>query len=165
MKNRSINILIVALLILAIMSVILITFLIKAKEDFPKDIRVKQDGVTETILPIRDLRLNPTESKEYSIDLYCAASGAYDVYLDYIEKADGGMKPFVEVTVKVGGEVKYEGNLKTLIDNDEIIHFEADLRAKDPVVLSITYLMPREIGNEAQGTYSDFDVELSIKKI
>ena len=65
MKNRSINILIVALLLLAIMSVILITFLIKAKEDFPKDIRVKQDGVTETILPIR----REKSLRVYAIDL------------------------------------------------------------------------------------------------
>lgn len=157
--------LIVGLLLLALMSVMLIVFLDKAEEDFPKDIRVKQDGVTQTILPIRDLKLNPTESKEYTVDLFCAASGAYNVCLDYTEKVDGGMKPFVNVIVKVDGEVMYDGKLETLLNTDEVISFESELKADEPVVLSLTYLMPREIGNEAQATYSDFNILLSIRKV
>ncbi|MBR5140665.1 MAG: hypothetical protein IKV16_06370 [Clostridia bacterium] len=164
MKNRSINILIVAIFLLTLMSITLVFFLQKAEEDFPKDIRVKQDGVTQTILPIRDLRLNPTESKEYTVDLFCAASGSYNVSLDYTEMADGGMKPFVNVIVRVNGALMYEGGLDSLLTTDEVISFETELSADDPVVLSLTYLMPREIGNEAQGTYSDFNILLSIKK-
>ena len=167
MKNRSVNILIVALLLLALMSVMILVFLEKAHDDFPNDITVVEDGVTESILPVRDLMLNPTESKEYSVNLYCAASGSYYVYLDYEETEDGGMKHFVDVTVKANDTVVYEGKLDKLIDDpDEIIQFEGELNAKskDPFVISITYLMPREIGNEAQGTYSDFDIHLTIKK-
>ena len=167
MKNRSVNILIVALLLLALMSVMILVFLEKAHDDFPKDITVVEDGVTESLLPIRDLKLNPTESKEYSVNLYCAASGSYYIYLDYEETEDGGMKHFVDVTVKANDTVVYEGKLDKLIDDpNEIIQFEGELNAKskDPFVISITYLMPREIGNEAQGTYSDFDIHLTIKK-
>jgi hypothetical protein len=31
-------------------------------------------------------------------------------------------------------------------------------------VFTVTYTMPRDVGNEAQGTYSDFDLTLKIKK-
>lgn len=165
MKNRSVNILIVALLLLALMSVMILVFLEKAHDDFPNDITVVEDGVTESILPVRDLMLNPTESKEYSVNLYCAASGSYYVYLDYEETEDGGMKHFVDVTVKAGDTVVYEGKLDKIIDDpNEIIQFEGQLKAKEPLTISITYLMPSEIGNEAQGTYSDFDIHLTIKK-
>lgn len=164
MKNRSINILITALILVGLLAATLTMFLLKAKDNFPKNIKVKGDGITESILPIRDLRLNPTESKEYSVELVCDASGAYDISLDFEELANGGMKPFVNVTVKAGGEVVYEGGLEALLDGDRVLQFEGTLYATDPLVISICYLMPHDIGNEAQGTYSDFDIHLKIKK-
>lgn len=165
MKNKSVNILIVSFLLIGIMAVMLITFLGKAKEDFPENITVSSDGVTESILAVRDLKLSPTESKEYSVNLVCAASGSYHIYLDYEEKEDGGMKPFVDVTVKFDGEVVYEGELAALLrDDGELIQFEGELHAEEPLVVSICYLMPYDVGNEAQGTYADFDIHLKIEK-
>ena len=165
MKNRSINMLIVGLLVLGLLATALIAFLIKAKENFPKNIKVRENGVTESILPIRDLKLTPSESKEYSVDLVCDASGLYHIYLDFEELTDGGMKPFVHVSVSADGALIYEGELAALLDGDEVLYFQGDLFATDPLVLTICYLMPYEIGNEAQGTYADFDIHLKIKKV
>lgn len=164
MKNRSINMLIVALLLIAALSVTLITFLAKAKEDFPKDIRVNADGESETILAVRDLKLNPSESKCYEVNLYCAASGSYYISLDYEEVTNGGMKSFIDVTVKCGDVVVYKGNLGALLDADVQVQFLGELHETEPVVISVCYEMPREIGNEAQSTYAEFDVCLKIKK-
>lgn len=164
MKNKSVNILIVALLLLGIMSVILITFLHKAKEDFPKDIRVRENGVTETILPVRDLALIPTESRTYEVDLVCAASGMYHIYLTYEEKTNGGMKAFVDVTVKIEDQTIYEGKLAHLLDGGEVLHYEGELHATEPMCISVTYHMPYDVSNDAQGTHSDFDIHLKIKK-
>ena len=164
MKNRSINLLIVSLLLIAAMAVTLIVFLEKAKEDFPKNITVDGDGVTESILPVRDLSLNPTESREYSVNLVCAASGSYIITLDYVEKVDGGMKPFVNVTVTCGELTLYTGSLSDLLDTDIVLKMEGDLYAEDPLTLTFRYEMPESVGNEAQGTYSDFDIDLKIQK-
>lgn len=167
MKNKSVNMLIVALLLLAALSVTLVVFLADAKENFPKDITVDEDGVSETILQVRDLHLNPTESREYSVNLYCAASGAYDVSLDYEETLDGGLKHFVTVTVKANGATVYEGSLADLLDGTAVIRFNGELnekRTQEPLVLTITYHMPRSVGNEAQRTYANFDVKLKIVK-
>ena len=167
MKNRSVNMLIVALLLLAALSVTLFVFLADAKEKFPKEITVDADGVSETVLTVRDLHLNPTESREYSINLFCAASGMYDVSLDYEETVDGGLKHFVNVTVKADGVTVYEGALSDLLNGTATVCFNGELREKrtqEPLVLTITYHMPRSVGNEAQGTYADFDVNLKIVK-
>ena len=155
---------IVSFLLLGIMAVILIAFLGEAKEDFPKNITVSEDGATESVLAVRELKLNPTESKEYSVNLVCAATGSYHIYLDYEEKVDGGMKPFVDVSVKFDSEVVYEGELAALLDGDEVIHFEDELHETESLVVSICYLMPYDVGNEAQGTYADFDIHLKIEK-
>ena len=164
MKNRSINILIVALLLAAVMSVMLIVFIEEAHNNFEKNITVEANGVTESVIPVRDLQLVPTEKKEYSVNLVCEASGGYFVFLDFVEKKDGGMKPFVVVTVSCDGELVYKGSLAELLDTDKIVEFVSTLEADDPSVITFEYQMPRETGNEAQGTYSDFDVKLSIKK-
>lgn len=165
MKNKSVNILVVSLLLLGLVAVMLTVFLGGAKEKFPESITVSEDGVTESILAVRDLKLNPTESKEYSVSLVCDASGLYNIQLDYEEKNDGGMKPFVDVIVKLDGSVIYEGGLAELLDNDgEPIRFECELNATEPLVVSFCYSMPYDIGNEAQGTYADFDINLKIEK-
>jgi hypothetical protein len=143
----------------------LITFLESVKQDFEDNIKVSEDGVTESVQQVRDLKLNPTESKEYRVDLVCAASGSYYIYIDYEEKEDGGMKPFVEVTVKLGDEVVYEGSLAALLeDGCEPIQLEGELHAEEPLPITVCYLMPRDVGNEAQGTYADFDLHLKIEK-
>ena len=164
MKNRSINMLIAAFVLLGIFAFALAIFIQWAHERFEDGITVTENGVTEAVLKVRDLKLHPAESKEYTVNLRCEASGSYFIYLDYNETADGGMKGFVNVTVKYNGEAVYEGSLSSLLDSEEIIEFEGVLEADDPQLLLINYEMPRDIGNEAQGTFSDFDIQLKIKK-
>ena len=164
MKNKSINMLIISFLVISAFAVMLIIFVGTAKRDFSENIKVRQDGLTEGVIPVRDLRLNPSESKEYSVDMVCAASGTFAFELSYVEKTDGGLKQFVNVTITVGDEVVYQGSLKDLIDNGLKVSFKGVLEAKEPLVLTFRYEMPREIGNEAQGTYSDFDVHVKVEK-
>ena len=164
MKNRSINIMIVAFLLFCVMSTILIAFIIHVHDTFDERIKVRADGVTESVMTVRDLHLSPTESKEYTVDMVCEASGSYHIYLDYVELTDGGMKPFVRVTVSYGDTVAYEGALSELIDTDTSVYFEAVLEADDPVPITVRYEMPREVGNEAQGTFAGFDVNIKIVK-
>ena len=164
-KNRSVNILIVALLLLGIMAVTLWFFIEKSHDDFADKIKVSENGVTEKVFTVRDLMLNPSESKEYTVELVCDASGSYDISLDFEEKHNGGMKKFVSVTVTCGDDVVYEGNLTKLLDkNSPDIEFDGELYAEDPLPITIRYEIPRNIGNEAQGTSADFDIHVKIKK-
>ena len=166
MKNRSINMLIVGFVLLSLMATALIFFLEDAKQRFPEDIEVKENGVTEGIMEVRDLKLHPSESREYSVNLYCEASGSYYIDLDFEETADGGLKPFIRVLVSADGMPVYSGELTELLDGEGKISFEGELLSKDdePYVISVQYLMPYDVGNEAQGTYADFDVHITIKK-
>lgn len=164
MKNRSINMLIVAFCALACMAVALIFFIGYAHERFEDGITVTENGVTESVMEVRDLVLTPTAKKEYHVNLYCEATGGYNISLDYREKHDGGMKNFVVVKVSLGDKQVYEGMLSELLDEDITIDFPGELHADDPLTLTFSYEMPREIGNEAQGTSADFDIVIKIKK-
>ena len=155
---------IVALLVIGAMAVMLILFIDKAHDDFKEDVKVNAEGVTLETLTVKDLKLTPNESKEYTVNLTCAASGSYYISLDYEEIKDGGMKSFVDVIVKCDEAEVYNGSLTELLDNGRIIKFEDELHATEPLVVSICYKMPYNIGNEAQGTYADFKIDLKIEK-
>ena len=53
---------------------------------------------------------------------------------------------------------------KELLDTDLIIEFEETLEADEPRVITFRYEMPYETGDEAQGTYADFNIKLTINK-
>ena len=117
MKNKNINMLIISFLVISAFAVMLIIFVGTAKRDFAENIKVSQNGLTEDVFTVRDLRLNPSESKEYSANLVCAASGTFAFELSYEEKTDGGLKQFVNVTITADGAVVYQGSLQDLINN------------------------------------------------
>ena len=100
MKNKNINMLIVSFLVIAAFSIMLIIYVGTAKSDFSENIKVSQDGVTEDILAVRDLRLAPTESKEYSVNLVCAASGTIAFDLKYVEKKRQRVKRYKSIESK-----------------------------------------------------------------
>ena len=164
MKNKNINMLIVALLLAGLMAVMLMFFLEDAHDRFEEDVKLESDGITESVLSVRNLQLVPTQTSEYKVNLMCRASGDYFIYLDYNESVDGGMKSFVVVSVTCNGELIYNGSLKDLLDTDIVVEFEETLFEDEYTVIIFQYHMPYETGNEAQGTYSDFDINLTIKK-
>ena len=163
MKSKSLNILLVSFFLIGIMSVMLITFLGQAHEDFPKNITINADETTESVYAIRNLRLTPAQQEKYVVNLVCAASGRYHIYLEYDETDDGGMKEYVIVTVQSGEQTVYQGPLTTLLDGYEVA-FDGELKSDDPLPVTICYEMPYTVGNEAMGTYVDFDVCIQIEK-
>ena len=158
--------LIVGMLVLVMMSIMLVVFLDKAHDDFPKDVTVSANGVTEKLLNVRNMTLLPTDKREYSVNFYCAASGLYDMEIDYIEKKDGGMKSHVNVSILFDGDVVYSGRLSELLDKerDPIVKFDGQLHETKPMTVTFVYEMPGEVGNEAQGTWSDFDIRFTVSK-
>ncbi len=164
MKNKSINMLIASVLVLTAMSIMLLFFLIDADRKFEGEITVEENGITETVIPIRDLVLTPGAEKDYDVNLYCRATGSYHVMIEYTEDVDGGMKHFVDTTVEFDGEVIYHGPLTELIDEGLTIEFDTILDDAVPATLVFRYVMPLETGNEAQGAFSDFDITITVEK-
>lgn len=164
MKARSINILIAAVLVLTAMSIMLLFFLIDADRRFEGEITVEENGITETTIPVRDLALTPGYEKYYDVNLFCRATGSYHVTIEYLEEVDGGMKHFVDTTVEFDGEVIYKGPLTELIDDGLTLNFDTVLDDAVPATLVFRYVMPLETGNEAQGSFADFDISITVKK-
>lgn len=156
--------LVVALCLLAAMGGLLAAYTQLAHEDFEENITVSKEGTTTSTVAVHDLALLPAASRTYTVHLRCKASGTYRVSLVYEEKENGGLKPFVNVTLKAKDEIVWNGTLQALLDSDVNLNFLAELQAEDAYDVQITYDMPQEIGNEAKDTFADFDVHFTIEK-
>lgn len=164
MSKLATTILVAALCLLAAMGGLLAAHTQLAHEDFEENITVSKEGTTTSTVEIHDLALLPATSRTYTVHLRCKASGTYRVSLAYEEKANGGLKPFVNVTVKAGDEIMWNGTLQALLNGKTIPGFSAELQAEDPFDVQVIYEMPQEVGNEAKDTFADFDVHFTIEK-
>ena len=164
MKQKGITILTISLALLGMVGVMLLVFVNQAHDEFKESIEVSENGVTEEVLAVRDLMLNPADQKQYEIRLTCPASGQFDITLDHEEIKDGGMKPFVNVRISCNERELYCGTLVDLLDHGATVSVKEELHATDPLILYVAYEMPYETGNEAQDTFADFNIHLKIEK-
>lgn len=164
MSKHAITVLIVALCILAVMGGLLAAYTQLAHEDFEENITVSKEGRTTSTVEVNNLVLYPATSRTYTVHLRCKASGTYHISLSYEEKNNGGLKPFVNVTVKAGGQTQWSGTLEDLLAGNATPTFSGELQEKDSFDVQIIYEMPGEVGNEAQDTFADFDVHFTIEK-
>ncbi len=133
-------------------------------DNFFKDPEVDFDseGISETV-SINGLALVPGDEREYSFQLKCRDSGEYQVGLQMVEKIDGGLKEFINVTVELDGTVVLRGKLSDIMGTSSVV-LENHKFGRDSVELVITYEMPIDVGNEAMGAYADFDMTFLLSE-
>ena len=142
--------------------VVLLVSTNKDFDDMKKSVTVSADGVTQETLEIKDLSLVPGDKVEYEISLTITASATYHLTLDFSEEKDGGLKQFVNTTIKLDEKEVSSDKLSAFLSGKKM---DEKLAAEEGQVLSlkIIYDMGIEVGDEAQETYSDFDVALTIE--
>lgn len=164
MSKLGITVLVVALCVLAATGILLAANTQMAHEDFEENITVSKEGTTTDTVEVNNLSLYPTDSRAYTVHLKCKASGTYGILLDFEEKRDGGLKPYVDVTIKADGKTVFVGQLAALLSGESTPQFSGELSGERPFDIEIIYTMPREVGNEAQNAFADFNVNLTIEK-
>ena len=153
-----------AFLLMILAAVSLLLYANHTQNDLEEKIEIESEGVTKNTLSVKELTLHPSESKVYTVVLKSELEGDFDVKMDYRETKDGGMKPYVNVLIRAGAQVLYEGTLTDLLDKDHLITFDVSIHADDPLTLTICYSMPESIGNEAQDTFAEFDIQTTIAR-
>jgi hypothetical protein len=128
-----------------------------------EEITIDRDGVSELTLEVDDLRLVPASEKEYIVEMKAKATGHYTLSMFYYETDDGGMSQYVDVVISYMDNVVYEGRLSELIRGKEIL-CDIDLLDGSITELKFCYKMSEEVGNEAQGTTTSFNISLAIKR-
>lgn len=163
-KNKSIWVLIISFIVVAFISIAIIFNNLDARSEFTNSVKIDGSGYAEKEIEVRNLQLHPNESKSYTIEVAPEFGGDYEISINYQEIKDGGLKEFVTVSFSVDGKQVQSSSLKSLLDSKSSIVILQNFSEDKPLKLTVTYIMSYEVGNEAQGTYADFDVTLIFDK-
>lgn len=121
------------------------------------------DGEETKTLSFESLSLLPGESKDFFIDFKSSLSNKYVVNLDFQKLEDNGLDEYVTVEVNTGN-YECKSTLTNLFSKTEKISFNLDYSDSLNKQIQIKYLLPSNIGNEAQGKISNFNIVVGINK-
>ena len=121
------------------------------------------DGDSETV-EFRDLQMHPGESVEFDLALTNEVEGEFQLTLDFIDSAPktvNNLKDYIKVIIIFNGEKVYEDDLASVMER-ELAPIDCELDKKEPVEMKIIYLMPIEVGNEAERAEAFIDLKITV---
>ncbi len=127
-------------------------------------IQVGLDGDGE-VVEFRDLEMHPGDSAEFDLAITHEVEGECQLTLDFIDSAPAevtnNLKEYIKVIIIFNGEKIYEEDLTKAIDA-ELAPIDCVLDEKEPVEMKIIYLMPIEVGNEAENAEAFIDLAIKV---
>ena len=164
MSNKKKNLLIACACMLITVVFSMLIFVMVVQSNFSDKIVIRRNKKVHEILEVSDLCLIPGKSKDYEVDLTSRISGNFTVTLDYNELEDDGLKNYVDVKNIIEGNPLYEGKLNYLFEEGVELCYDLSLTRDYDTTILITYSMDEGISNEAGKTFSDFYIDLLIKR-
>lgn len=146
-----------------IFGIVMVIVQFNANNKFTKSITLTGDGVTQSELGFSASGLKPADSREYTLQLNGDMAGTYSVKLEFSEEKDNGLGEFINVTCFYEDNSKDEFTLNELFDG-KTIEFDCEIENNSTAIVRMVFTMPREVGNEAQGTDTDFSLTLTAKR-
>lgn len=152
MKNKFVILLICSTLLLAGVGG---TIAYEASKNSSDEIQVEveSDRVTERVVSVTDLSLYPGKEKTYTLKFNAKSVDEIDVSLGFEETETGKLKNYVIVTVSSGDKTETIG-LNELLGG-KTLTFSGKIE-----IITITYRMDENVGNEAQGAATKFDIRI-----
>jgi hypothetical protein len=163
MSNKTKNMLIACTFILLLLVTVVLGYFIVVRRNFTNTIVIKNNKEIHNIMEVSNLRLLPSESKEYEISLSSRISGDFIITMNYNENKDGGMKEFVDVKIMIKDDVIYDGKLSELFNEEAILTYKFTVTDGYESKILILYSMDESVGNEAERTYADFEIDFTVK--
>lgn len=112
------------------------------------------EGVTKEVV-FKKLNLAPGESCDYTLFFEREEVTAYGVTFSFEEEGDLELKNYVYVRLEANGAVIYDKLLAEAFE-DEIVNLHVDPAVTGSHGITITYYLPKDVGNEAQKAQSSF---------
>lgn len=162
MKSKSMNMLILALLMVSMAGIGLMLKVNAAQREFEKSIQIDSEQITaggsyEENLSFELLCFYPGVEKGYTLAITAPEASEYKLSLDFNETQEGDLEKYLDVSIECGS-VKVTRSLEALFAEGEKTQFICDLKKGEKVKIYINYSMPLETGNESQGAEAYFDI-------
>ena len=163
MRNKLMASILTASLVVILASAIFNAYLLWYSENRDSAIKVGLDGDGE-LVEFRDMEMHPGDSLEFDIAITHEVEGDCQLKLDFIDAAPeavtNNLKDHIKIIIIFNGEKIYEDDLVEAIDK-ELAPIDCVLDEKDPVTMKIIYLMPIEVGNEAENAEAFIDLMIT----
>lgn len=121
-------------------------------------------GVPETV-EFESLAMIPGEIVTFETQLFSDISSKCTLDIAFEEHAEqaknSNLKDFVVAAIHVNGEFLCEKPLAELLDGEVLTLDGCKLNKNDPFNITFTFIMPLDVGNEAQGADTIFNVVLT----
>ena len=127
-------------------------------DEFQNNIRINENGETRELLNFDSLSLVPGEEVGYNVNLQSSLNSDFVITLDFTNTKSGGLEKYVIVETCLNGD-KRTFSMISLFEGLNIV-YNAELFADNE--LEFRFYMPDTVGNEAQGKFVDFDVNLIV---
>lgn len=158
--KKSISILILSLCVLILIGMMIFIVFSSIQNEFVRSIRLQANGITQEKMEITGLDLKPGDTREYELNYSCSYGGSYDLSFVFKSAKEGGMERFLVVEVE-NGDRKVTVPFSDLLKDDNGIELTLRLDEKLKDTVYMRFIMPTEVGNEAQGLSADFYVVLT----
>lgn len=156
MKKRLMFILMLACMLTAFTGIVIWTVM-QEESNLEENTVIELNGETSKSLKAELVGFYPGCECEYSIALKGDLSENYYVEINFRSGGEsGGLESYLVVRIATSG-VTVEKRLAELLDGGRI-----EL-GKNANKITITYVMPSDVGNEAQGSSAAFYVDVSAK--
>lgn len=140
----------------------LLVILMVCDNQFIKNVTLEANGTTYEKLEYYATGIAPGESREYTINLFSKVDGNYDLELAFSEEGDSPLKEFVNVVVTCGDQQE-EYTLKELFKGQKI-NFTCRMGLKHDGAIIVKFVLPADVGDEAQGAVADFVIKLTAER-
>lgn len=160
-KRYAILIIVLVLVVSVLTGVFVYQYMQDETATFEEDIVLSLDGEKQKTLSVTDLNLVPGQVKECKVTLQASNVGDYVVTVNFEKKSNGTLDKYLDVELRVKGTTQTRALDELLTANGNAIAFTVD--AGEQEILTIRYIMPETVGDEAQGASCSFDVILGVK--
>ena len=166
--------LIIAMGVLIIIGFLLLPFILKNDDKIVKSVIIVKDDVVSREYRIDNLEMIPGASDEREIKINFQTKGQYQIILDFVEKADGGLKDYVLVDAEYAEQKLIDEKvLSEVFALPEIAYTHNYVEHGDSLILTLCYSMPMEVGDgmsveeqqRVMNAYTDFNLLITLKRV
>ena len=161
MGKRLYQIAILTLALVVVAGVVISGVILNDRINFEETVVIEQDGIQNKTLSFTPQKLFPGEISVCKLNIVSRANGDFEFLLDYVGLNEGTLNEFVQVAVCCDNQIG-EYTLSDLITGSGVT-FVATCKEGENKTVTVTYSIPSNVGNEAQGLQTNFETKLSIK--
>jgi len=125
-------------------------------------VKIDSAEYKENALNFSGIAIKPGQPFTYTVKIKAKIEGEFRFTLHFEKLETTGLEDYVELNITTSKGFVTTRKLTEILDQKTVV-FDALLTYGNNEEITLTFLMPKEVGNEAMGLKVDFDIALSTE--